>query len=73
MSLYLKVKKDFIEITDYTSLQITDMVKIYSHKSNKFISKVPYLVKDIHDNQIILEGMDGRSIVFDIKSRKLIA
>lgn len=73
MSLYLKVKKDFVEVSDYSSIKVTDMVKVYSNKSNKFISKSAYLVKNIHNNQIILEDMMGHSIIFDIDTHKLIA
>ena len=58
MSLYLKIKKDFVEVSDYSSIKVTDMVKVYSRKSNKFISKSAYLVKNIHNIDTTLQ-IDG--------------
>ena len=55
MRLYRKEKKDFILIEDTSSIKIGNIVKVFSEKTNKFVSKAPYFVHRIDGSRIYLE------------------
>ena len=71
MKIYIKHKKDFEKITDYSNIKIGQIVKLYSEKTGDFINKkAPYFVSSINDNTITLESGSKR-LNFNITSENL--
>ena len=48
-------KNDFLEVNDYNTLKIGDIVKIYCQETKKYI-KNNYFVVKIHENEIFLQN-----------------
>ena len=61
MKLYKKIKQEFVNIDDYSTLKVGDLVKVYSTKSNKFVTKKPLFVINICSNKIIIQSMDSNT------------
>lgn len=72
MKLYKKIKQDFVLVEDYDKLKVGDLVKPYSTKSNKFITKKPLFVNSIQKDQIIIQSLDSnKKEVFNINDESI--
>ena len=61
MKLYKKIKQEFVNIDDYSTLKVGDLVKVYSTKSNKVVTNKTLFVSSMYSNKIIIQSMDSNT------------